>query len=175
MAPKAKKLKETVNNRIGIAFNFSLKRSPKAKRQEMKKQSYKCLKNFKPMKIKKRKKGKKYPTVDEIYNRSEPVRIKIISGKEVVVEFNSKTRKKKSKTKRKQIWKDYQQYLKSRTWTEKRDRVLKKYEYSCFHCLRPTRIVHHLKYRGWGEEKESDLIPVCDDCHKSLHNIKPES
>jgi len=68
-------------------------------------------------------------------------------------------------------WKNYGEYLKSRKWKKKRERILKMFNYRCFHCLEPAYFVHHTKYSDWGKEKLEDLIPVCDKCHKLIHNL----
>lgn len=32
-------------------------------------------------------------------------------------------------------------------------------------------LVHHVRYPAiWGEEKEEDLMTVCDNCHQQIHN-----
>lgn len=31
--------------------------------------------------------------------------------------------------------------------------------------------LHHLTYKNFGKEKEGDLIVLCEDCHRLVHNL----
>lgn len=65
----------------------------------------------------------------------------------------------------------YHNYLRSNEWVEKRDRVLKRDNYTCQSCLIcPADDVHHLTYEHKFEEFCFELISLCRDCHKRIHN-----
>lgn len=56
-------------------------------------------------------------------------------------------------------------------WARIRKTVLKRDGYRCAQCGTAFNLqVHHIRYPGvWGEEREEDLITVCDQCHKKIH------
>lgn len=66
---------------------------------------------------------------------------------------------------------EYQEYLNSPIWWEKRDRILERDGWQCRKCGSGMNLrVHHIRYpEVLGEEPDSDLITLCDDCHKSVH------
>ena len=64
---------------------------------------------------------------------------------------------------------EYQQYLKSDRWKEKRDRIIKKAGGKCRFCGKPATAVHHETYKRRGREKDVDLTAVCNHCHAMLH------
>lgn len=66
---------------------------------------------------------------------------------------------------------DYQTYLKSRKWDTIRRKVLKRDEYRCqlnYSHTGPLH-VHHKTYERIGKERLSDLITLCESCHKMVH------
>lgn len=68
---------------------------------------------------------------------------------------------------------EYQEYLKSKHWQDIRHKVFKEYGYRCDLCGSPKNLrVHHITYENLGEEQISDLVPLCEDCHKNLHDPK---
>lgn len=71
--------------------------------------------------------------------------------------------------KRKDTKMDYQQYLDSDRWKEKRDRIIKKAGGKCRFCGKPATAVHHETYKRRGREKDVDLTAVCNHCHAMLH------
>lgn len=68
----------------------------------------------------------------------------------------------------------YQKYLKSDKWMKKREKIIKRDNYTCQHCGCPVAIstahVHHLTYVRLGAEWDSDLITLCRTCHKLKHS-----
>ena len=66
---------------------------------------------------------------------------------------------------------EYQAYLKSKHWQDIRHKVFQEYGYRCDQCGSSKNLhIHHITYEHLGEEKISDLVPLCEDCHKRLHN-----
>jgi hypothetical protein len=67
----------------------------------------------------------------------------------------------------------HRDYLASRAWKTKRDKVLRRADGVCEGCLeaRATQ-VHHLSYERWGDELLFDLVALCSTCHGKCH---PES
>ena len=66
---------------------------------------------------------------------------------------------------------DYHEYIKSEVWRQKRDNVLVFWSGRCAICNSPDNIqVHHRTYERLGQERLSDLIPLCDDCHSLFHH-----
>ena len=64
---------------------------------------------------------------------------------------------------------DYQAYLDSPRWKEKRARIIKKAGGKCRFCGKPATQVHHESYKRRGKEKDVDLTAVCNHCHAMLH------
>lgn len=60
----------------------------------------------------------------------------------------------------------------SNRWLELRNECLKRDKMRCRMCGSPFNLqVHHTKYpKYWGEEELHDLVTVCDECHKKIHN-----
>lgn len=71
-------------------------------------------------------------------------------------------------------WLDYQAYLLSEKWQQKRRAALKRAGYKCQYCGKsgiPLQ-VHHLHYRNFGKEKPNDLRVACEDCHPIADQIR---
>lgn len=67
-------------------------------------------------------------------------------------------------------WAQYNEYLVSSEWLEKRRRVLERDNYICQACLvRKATEVHHLTYAHTFDEPLFDLVSVCRICHRRLH------
>lgn len=66
---------------------------------------------------------------------------------------------------------DYQTYLKSPSWDRKRRKVLKRDEYRCqLNYSHTGKLhVHHKTYERIGKERLSDLITLCESCHRLIH------
>ena len=68
---------------------------------------------------------------------------------------------------------EYQDYITSKEWEETRRLIFKKYDYKCAFCGANKNLhVHHITYENLGEEKDGDLVALCSDCHKELHEGK---
>ena len=68
---------------------------------------------------------------------------------------------------------DYQQYLKSFTWQEKRTERLKIDGFKCANCGSTRQLqVHHIHYPNHlgTENVYTDLITLCADCHAYIHD-----
>ena len=65
----------------------------------------------------------------------------------------------------------YEEYLKSDKWKKKREKILKRADHKCELCGSTENLhIHHLTYDNVYNEKEEDLLCVCDICHSKLHN-----
>lgn len=68
---------------------------------------------------------------------------------------------------------EYQSYLRTDTWKDKRNRVLARDKYVCQACLRRNATeVHHTTYEHIMNEPLFELISICDVCHRALHPDK---
>lgn len=63
----------------------------------------------------------------------------------------------------------HRQYLKSPKWYNIRMAAINHYGRICAKCNEYGTDVHHLIYRGEGQELMSDLIVLCRSCHTALH------
>lgn len=64
----------------------------------------------------------------------------------------------------------YRNYLNSDSWKKKRQLVLERDENICQECKeKPAEDVHHLTYENLENEKLSDLLSVCRECHIKIH------
>lgn len=68
----------------------------------------------------------------------------------------------------------YLAYLESEAWTELRNRRIKKDGFKCSICGNPNNLqVHHLRYpQVLGTESISDLMTLCESCHKNIDKIR---
>jgi len=67
----------------------------------------------------------------------------------------------------------YGEYLKTKYWQKVKYKVLKRDNFKCTKCgEREPLHVHHLTYKHKGSELKhlTDLITLCDLCHKLIHN-----
>ena len=65
----------------------------------------------------------------------------------------------------------YKDYLKSLEWKVKRIELIEECDGLCSICGEKGLQFHHLNYDNLGnEELEIDIIFVCNQCHKELHN-----
>ena len=63
------------------------------------------------------------------------------------------------------------EYMSSVAWQLKREMVLARDKHSCRSCTSLDRLeVHHITYQRLGNEKLSDLVTVCRDCHQKIHD-----
>lgn len=64
----------------------------------------------------------------------------------------------------------YKDYLKSEYWQKTRLEALKRAGYRCQLCASDKGLqVHHNNYSRLGCELPSDLVVLCDGCHKKHH------
>lgn len=67
---------------------------------------------------------------------------------------------------------EYLNYLESPQWRYLRERVKARDGYVCQDCGTNRSLhVHHLTYERIFREPLSDLITVCDDCHRTRHGL----
>lgn len=65
---------------------------------------------------------------------------------------------------------DYQDYLHSPAWKKQRDRILFRDDFTCQNCgSKEKLVVHHLSYKDFPDCPDSNLITLCNDCHKLFH------
>jgi 5-methylcytosine-specific restriction endonuclease McrA len=70
-------------------------------------------------------------------------------------------------------WENYNAYLLTPKWQRKRTLVLRRDNYLCQACLtRPANEVHHRSYEFVGQEPCFDLVSVCSECHKKIHDLR---
>lgn len=57
-------------------------------------------------------------------------------------------------------------------WKKLRENRLKKDHFQCVECGNAFNLqVHHIRYPDiWGTETIDDLVTLCDECHKKIHN-----
>jgi hypothetical protein len=66
---------------------------------------------------------------------------------------------------------DYQAYLRSEAWQEKRRAALQRAGYRCQLCSSDKHLhCHHRTYEHIGEELDDDLTMLCRRCHAGFHN-----
>lgn len=67
----------------------------------------------------------------------------------------------------------YANYLKSQHWALTRSRIIQNHPYCemCKSADKPLQ-VNHLSYKRFGKEKDSDLTPLCDECHVAVHQME---
>lgn len=64
----------------------------------------------------------------------------------------------------------YEQYITSLLWLKRRSRWWKKYPGShCANCDSIAVILHHRTYVRIGNELDTDLCPLCVECHINIH------
>lgn len=67
----------------------------------------------------------------------------------------------------------YREYLQTDHWKEMRRVALRRARYRCQLCHANTPLnVHHRTYERRGCEEPSDLIALCEPCHRKFHDIK---
>ena len=63
----------------------------------------------------------------------------------------------------------YEEYINSTHWNEKRLLAIDRDEGLCVLCKAKGTQVHHLTYKNFGNEDLRDIILLCADCHKYIH------
>lgn len=62
-------------------------------------------------------------------------------------------------------------YLRSSKWKILKQATLSRDNYCCVTCLSSKNLhIHHITYIRLGREKKSDLVTLCAECHKNLHD-----
>jgi hypothetical protein len=65
---------------------------------------------------------------------------------------------------------DYQTYLQSEGWKQRRTEAVKRAGYRCQVCnSRESLEVHHRTYVNKGHELPEDLLVLCSSCHRRFH------
>jgi hypothetical protein len=68
----------------------------------------------------------------------------------------------------------YLWYLGTAFWRERRERCMKRAKGTCEWCKkRRATQVHHLTYMRVFNELPTDLVALCDPCHRNVHQLKP--
>lgn len=66
----------------------------------------------------------------------------------------------------------YREYLQTPEWKARRAEHLRSAKYKCQLCNRGGQLhVHHRTYENRGNERWSDLLVLCADCHAKHHDI----
>lgn len=72
---------------------------------------------------------------------------------------------------------NYNEYIKSNEWKEKKRTRLEKDNYVCQDCKKSSIAldVHHITYDRLGNEDIFDIVSLCRHCHESLHRRNGDS
>ncbi len=65
----------------------------------------------------------------------------------------------------------YSDYLKSEHWQKTRKKALRRAKFKCQLCGKNNIVlhIHHNNYDNIGQEENSDLIALCENCHANYH------
>jgi hypothetical protein len=69
---------------------------------------------------------------------------------------------------------DYEIYINSEAWKEKRKQILFRDNYQCQICFSKATDVHHLTYYHFKNEYDFELISLCNKCHINEYHTKAE-
>ncbi len=69
---------------------------------------------------------------------------------------------------------EYKTYIESKEWQDIRKRIFRRDNYKCQICGSCKNLqVHHITYENMGQEKDADLVTLCEKCHiEDLHKDK---
>lgn len=78
------------------------------------------------------------------------------------------------------MWQTPEEFYTGKRWKKKRERILKRDNYTCQHCKRygkrtEATVVHHIKHLEDYPElayKDDNLISLCSMCHNKEHPEK---
>jgi hypothetical protein len=72
-------------------------------------------------------------------------------------------------------WKEYDEYLSSAAWKQKRQIKLERVDFICEGCgIEKAEEIHHISYRNVPYEMLFELIGMCSFCHSLMHLDKEE-
>ena len=78
--------------------------------------------------------------------------------------------RRKAKGERVSSRQSYNNFINSPEWTEIKNRYWQNYTRRCEICYTARRIhLHHMVYGSFGQEKDEDLIPLCEPHHNEYH------
>lgn len=69
----------------------------------------------------------------------------------------------------------YSDYINSTEWKNKRNKVMKRDNYTCQICASPAKDVHHLTYQNFRNEYLFELVALCRSCHLNVYHEGRES
>ncbi|MCP4761493.1 MAG: hypothetical protein GY870_06905 [archaeon] len=64
----------------------------------------------------------------------------------------------------------YDKYLRSSWWKKRRKAYYLKHSMICYCCGCKSKVLHHCCYERRGEEKDKDLVPLCECHHNFIHD-----
>jgi len=64
----------------------------------------------------------------------------------------------------------YKLYLSSKWWNNRRAKYWKHHKRVCYICDSYATELHHNNYSRIGKELDKDFVPLCNGCHKMVHN-----
>lgn len=156
-------------NYQGLQYKYS--RPKKKKQSQLKDEKYQLTKkNFSASTWKDYKEWVKEQKAKEKLQESLSSRKKKLKCKDTKVKSKKASQKPKKAISRKE---QYLQDLEHPLWQKKRNVILKRDQFKCRRCGSVHNLqVHHIKYsegkRPW-EYPNIDLITLCEDCHKKVH------
>ncbi|MBQ2871601.1 hypothetical protein IJE86_07860 [bacterium] len=71
--------------------------------------------------------------------------------------------------------KRYTDYLKSPEWAKKRQHIAVLRKFTCEKCKKVIKTgfhIHHKTYKHFMNERDNELMFLCEDCHNRLHRIR---
>jgi len=67
---------------------------------------------------------------------------------------------------------NYEEYLQTEHWQHQRKKALKFWDHRCMLCFsNQSLIVHHRCYYRLWAELPTDVVVLCDQCHKRHHAV----
>jgi len=69
----------------------------------------------------------------------------------------------------------YEKYIKSSAWLKRKKKWFKKYGKWCRICDSKKVHLHHRTYDNFTQEKDEDLVALCEFCHTLVHQYHEES
>lgn len=119
-------------------------------------------------------KGKEWHNINKYYKKIFPLIKKLYIIKTKIAKYLISFKSFKIIHKKKLI--SYKDQLKDKRWKKLANKIRKRDNYTCQLCGSHEHLqVHHKKYikgrLAW-EYDEENLITLCSECHKKVHNIK---